>query len=149
EQGRRREAPRLRPGRRRFATEPERPGVGGQLPADVLSTGVDELVAPGPRVEPRRLEHPLPADAATGRRRVAGAALVLVEGRSEAFGGAEYPVEQLRPRLEARELGGSEARERGTGRAPRGLAASTRRGGDHRDQPALAACRPPLPAGRR
>ena len=46
---------------------------------------------------------------------MAGTALVFVEGGAQALGGAEYVVEQLGPRSETRQLGGSEAWKRRAG----------------------------------
>ena len=105
-----REASRYCVGRRRLGPDPQRQGAGGEPPADVFSTRLCELVATGRRVEPRGFEHPLPAHAATGGRRVARAALVLVVRWPEALGGTEYAVEELGARAEPCQLTGPEAR---------------------------------------
>ena len=60
------EAPRGSGGRRRFAVEPQRPGLRGQLPPDVLSPCLGELVTARRPIEPRCFEHPLSAHAAAG-----------------------------------------------------------------------------------
>src|SRR5437016_2361728 len=113
------EAPRGGGGRRRFAVEPQRPGLRGQLPPDVLSPCLGELVTARRPIEPRCFEHPLTAHAANGGRCVAGAALVLVEGGAEALRGTEDAVEYLRPRPKALPLDRPEAWKRRTGLAGR------------------------------
>ena len=65
---------------------------------------------------------------------MAGTALVFVEGGAQALGGGKYVVEQLGPRSETRQLGGSEAWKRRTGLARRGSSAATARAPEHGEQ---------------